>query len=148
MMPEQQVVSLDLSKKLKELGVPQASRFYWEVPHAQRKVHRGMIPVVNELPGKDNVRNRFFDYYSAFTADELRELLPPSLPLYKDSLESADLHVTREYNSSTKTINEWCCWYKRQDNGSALIEQFGGSSMTDALANMLIYLLENRLLAI
>lgn len=147
-MPEQEVLSLALSKKLKELGVPQESLFYWEVPREQKKAHDGMIPVVNELPGKENVRNRFFFYYSAFTAAELKELLPPSIPLYKDSLESADLHLTREYNSSTKTINEWCCWYKRSDNGSALVEQFGGSSMIDALAKMLIYLLENRLLAI
>jgi hypothetical protein len=148
MMPEQEVVSLDLSKKLKELGAPQESQLYWEIPRDQRRIHNGAIPLVNELPGKENVRNRFFDYYSAFTAAELRELLPPSIPLYKDSLDSADLRITREYNSSTKTINEWCCWYQRPDNGSALIEQFGGSSMTDALAKMLIYLLENRLLAI
>ena len=148
MMPEQQVVSLELSKKLKELGVPQESQFYWEVPQDQRRVHHGVIPIVNELPGKGNVRSRFFFYYSALTAAELRELLPPSIPLYQDSLENADLRITREYNSTTKTINEWCCWYKRSDNGSALIEQFGGSSQTDALAKMLIYLLENRLLVI
>lgn len=147
-MPEPQVISLELSKKLEELGVPQASLFYWEVPREQAKVNDGVIPLVDELPGKENVRSRFFFYYSAFTATELRELLPPSIPLYKDSLESADLHITREYNSSTKTINEWCCWYKRSDTGSALIEQFGGSSMIDALAKMLIYLLENRLLVI
>ena len=147
-MPEQEVLSLDLSKKLKELGMPQESLFYWEVPHDQRKAQNEVIPVVDELPAKENVRNRFFFYYSAFTADELRELLPPSIPLFKDSLESADLHLTREYNLSTKTINEWCCWYKRSDTGSALIEQFGGSSMIDALAKMLIYLLENKLLVV
>ena len=147
-MPEQEVVSLDLSKKLEELGLPQQSLFYWEVPREQRKVHDGVIQIVNELPGKGNVRSRFFFYYSAFTAAELKELLPPSIPLYKDSLDSADLRITREYNSSTQTINEWCCWYQRPDTGSALVEQFGGSSMTDALAKMLIYLLENRLLAI
>jgi len=147
-MPEQQVLSLDLSKKLKELGVPQESLFYWEVPHEQRKAHHAVIPIVNELPGQENVRSRFFVYYSAFTVEELRELLPSSIPLYQGSLESADLHLTREYNSSTKTIDEWCCWYQRRDNGSALIEQFGGSSMIEALAKMMIYLLECKLLVI
>ena len=146
-MPEQEVISLDLSKKLKELGAPQESLFYWEVPHDYKRVHQGVIPIVNELPGQGNVRSRFFFYYSAFTAVELGQLLPPSIPLYQGSLESADLQITREYNSSTKTIDEWCCWYKRSDTGSALIEQFGGSSMTDALAKMLIYLLESKLLA-
>lgn len=62
---EDQVVSLELAKKLKELGVRQESLFYWNdcwmgKPTLDRAIH------------SDNGK----ESYSAFTVAELGEMLP------------------------------------------------------------------------
>lgn len=70
---ENQVVSLELSKKFKKLGLNQESLFYWGVPKS------GNIPEgqLNEgLPIKNSKMYKFRDYYSAFTVAELGEMLP------------------------------------------------------------------------
>ncbi len=64
---ENQVVSLELSKKFKKLGLNQESLFYWGVPKS------GNIPEgqLNEgLPIKNSKMYKFRDYYSAFTVAE------------------------------------------------------------------------------
>lgn len=67
---ENQVVSLDLAKKLKELGVKQESLFNWY-----------------EMPGRFGSKWRIrlsrgflkHEYYAAFTVAELGEMLRPHL---------------------------------------------------------------------
>ena len=71
---ENQVCSLELAKKLKELGVKQESYFYWQEFEGQvalRSAYRG-----NELPRDDR--------YSAFTVAELGEMLPMIYTPVKD----------------------------------------------------------------
>jgi hypothetical protein len=58
------VTSLELSKKLKELGVPQQSCFMWV-----NTEHRGLTFVLAEYQS-------FQDGYSAFLSDELMDILP------------------------------------------------------------------------
>ena len=70
---EDQVCSLELSKKLKELGVKQDSIFYWI---------NGVITDINVSP--EQTRNLWYPahsytLYSAFTVAELGEMLPPSI---------------------------------------------------------------------
>jgi len=61
---EDQVVSLELAKKLKEIGVEQESLFYWA---------SGSLLFFEEVDWSD------VDTYSAFTAVELTDLLPTSI---------------------------------------------------------------------
>jgi hypothetical protein len=70
---EQQVVSLELAQKLKELGVKQESLFYWFDPIAEQ-------PVVARS-NEEAVLKTFFPQkkYSAFTVAELGELLPKEI---------------------------------------------------------------------
>lgn len=61
---EDQVVSLELAKKLRELGVRQESEFYWEE-----------LPIGTKLfPSDDDVR--MWPWCAAFTVAELGEMLP------------------------------------------------------------------------
>ena len=70
---EQQVVSLELAKKLKELGVKQESAFYFR-RHIESDVVFGP-QYTKGFPLKDS-RN---GYIAAFTVAELGEMLPGSI---------------------------------------------------------------------
>ena len=64
-----QVCSLELALKLKELGVKQESLFYWHKEGGVYRVYRfGMIA--------ENYADLQRDDYAAFTVAELGELLP------------------------------------------------------------------------
>jgi len=133
-----QVVSLELAKKLKELGVKQESCFQW------LKITDGGIPqsggflslwvndrryFVNELFNKTS----FFkieqqiditEEFSAFTVAELGEMLPPN-------------------SKTSKWLDtNWWAENERLLNNNAI----PADTEADARAKMLIYLLENKLL--
>lgn len=71
---EQQVVSLELAKKLKELGVKQDGVYYWVIipekvnQYTQRPVEHRLIPA-KALKGYP------YELYSAFTVAELLNML-------------------------------------------------------------------------
>ena len=68
---ESQVASLDLCKRLKELGVKQESLFYWSF-------HKAAKP---ELKLSDALREKtHWEDFAAFTVAELGEMLPPMTP--------------------------------------------------------------------
>src|SRR5437016_1173186 len=72
---EEQVTSLDLSKKLKELGVKQESAFYWE----DSVFTDGM-----QLKSKERATLKgSHEIYSAFTVAELGETLPAGITAAK-----------------------------------------------------------------
>ena len=75
---EKQVCSLELAKKLKELGVRQESIFYWEKRDGWELV--------------DDPYDDQFELYSAFTVAELGELLEihrgEGRPQYAEETES------------------------------------------------------------
>lgn len=88
---EQQVVSLELAKRLKELGVKQESLFYW-----QGADKNGYII---------NFEKDLFEYdcekYSAFTVAELGKMLPEDYLSYRIDgdwrcSEFGDDHITIE----------------------------------------------------
>ena len=123
---EKQVASLDLSKKLKELGVKQKSIFYWTYDHRGPNTENNddrsweLEYIENpkqELEGVENC--------SAFTVAELGEMLPN---------HAHSWHVPE---------GEWYCSWKKLPNGHP---SFIADTEADARAKMLIYLLENRLL--
>jgi hypothetical protein len=144
---EDQVTSLELSKRLKELGVKQESLFWWvvlDVKHPLYEVHRetrrpedlqkllsGTI-----IRGRDAYEKVFgeFIHYSAFTVAELGEMLH-------------------------KRFNEWAqgwsdsgCFYHFQFGFRGAGSMIPGIGKTfgadtdkeaDARAELLIHLLEN-----
>lgn len=75
---EQQVVSLELAKKLKELGVPQESHFYWSetVSGSGHPSDAFTYQGNHKLVDHHNLRNRGQEIASAFTVAELGEMLP------------------------------------------------------------------------
>jgi hypothetical protein len=118
---ENQVCSLELSKKLKELGVKQESLFWWFCDGSQ--AHRIIY-------GNTDVPMTKYTLHSAFTVAELGELLP----LFVDTSKNDK----GEYY--TETIASVLGWKDDQ--------VFFEKTEAGARAKMLIYLLENKLITL
>lgn len=130
---EDQVTSLELSKKLKELGVKQESLFHW--------VKNGAVWYLYDTPNfsensyhRNEVEERLGtsdDFVSAFTVTELGEMLQ------LDKVSDGKIIVERGAASKD--------WYVsiESDGGGVM---FVSDTEADARAKMLIYLLENKLI--
>ena len=132
---ESQVVSLELSKKLKALGVKQESAFYWQAVQSL-KVFKGVkVDAEWHLYSKTEMdRTPIFSVYdtrSAFTVAELGEMLP----------------------QDTWSICQWNGWFCKRMAGNACIDiksnekspyskEQEADTEADARAKMLIYLIE------
>lgn len=121
---EQKTCSLELSKKLKEMGVPQDSYFYW-------KTAKDYCKLVNDnhdsgYPIGIGKRAKGAEHYSAFTVAELGEMLPQ--------------FAAGKFNRGNSFF-----WKIEIPNFSITIES---ETEADARAKMLIYLLENKLITI
>lgn len=120
---QQQVTSLELSKRLKELGVKQWSLFYWSIADDRKTMEIRYQTYVSE------VNEETVPYYSAFTVAELGEMFP------------------QEYTSQKGLIygGYWVCgiWNVQEEQ-----ELQKARTEADARAKMLIYLLENNLINI
>lgn len=70
---EQQLTNLELSKKMRELGFPQESLFYWGI------WNEGEPTLVTDSWALDERRQANYNYffYSAYTVAELGEFLKP-----------------------------------------------------------------------
>lgn len=124
---EQHVTNLEISKKLKELGVKQESQFYWcyewdDVESQQWIEH-------NEA--EDNI------ICSAFLASELGERLP-------SDIKTGNSHISY-YQDDRKGFTKWEISYtpEREDRVIAVVSD---NSLPNAMGKMLIYLLESGLL--
>lgn len=115
---EQQVTSLELSKKLKALGVKQESLFWWSVyDGGNTKEKPGIIFTDDANHGFEE------DLTSAFTVAELGDMLP-------------DRDITSFNHKGT-----WYCEIASWINAKA-----EDGFEANARAKMLIYLLENNLI--
>lgn len=125
---EQQVTSLELSKKLKELGVKQESLFYWASYMRYEHTGKGFrrvddvwqIDMFGSVNGGTNPTGK--EVYSAFSVAELGEMLPESTKFYH----------------SVDYKDKWVCWCQNLD----VIRE---DTLVNCAAKMLIYLLENKL---
>lgn len=120
---EQQVTSLEISKRLKELGVKQESHFEWECNGAiQGNMYDTIVHISN--PDAYDVN---CEYISAFTCSELGEMLPAHLQIDK-------------YQSSKYL---WSVYYSdMQMRGVSHKEN--ADTLADAMGKMLIYLEEHK----
>lgn len=119
---ESQVVSLELAKRLKELGVKQESCFWWCDPSDGDKTDVGFI--------RDN-HVGYKVYYSAFTVAELGEMLP---------VRDGDKNFTYKRGYAQDKGFYWLI-YGGEDN-----EKMTANTEADARAKMLIYLKEQGLI--
>lgn len=113
---EEQVCSLKLAKRLKELGVGQESSFYWGD-------HGDLNWFIN------SAEDKISGDISAFTVAELGEMLPAGV----DGAILVIGHLRRG----------WVIQYRRDNSMSC--ETFDNSE-ADARAKMLIHLLQNKLM--
>lgn len=121
----EQVVSLELAARLKELGVKQTSLFCWSE--------------LESVPSGREYKVYYKDCYSdtnyldiaAFTASELGEMLPASI-VYEDY----DLTL-----GMAKGVDNWITLYYEEDSSPPI--DFRASTLADSMALMLIYLIEN-----
>lgn len=128
---ENQVTNLEISKRLKELGIPQCSYFKWT------DWHNG---VLNFGQPSENFRGEWHvvttpvwldeTVVSAFTCAELGEMLP----------EEAATFSYRE-----ECYKSWMCKLHVKGDWSRYRKLTEASSMADAMGKMLIYLIENGL---
>lgn len=132
---EQQVCSLELAKRLKELGVKHESLFYWIEFRNESSPEDKWPNVYHNLIRKgqrNNWRERSYlkdlELYSAFTVAELGEMLPKEINDHKTS-----------YLEITHRSGYWQTFYLG-------IVQMVSTNQTNAYAKMLIYLIENGLI--
>lgn len=118
---EKQVCSLELAKRLKELGVKQESYCYW---------CDGKLKATFLAFRKDKPEECFF---SAFTVAELGDMLP--LEVRGGLIETGKRTIDGGYG--------WFVCYEGAEDGP-LIQGYRDTE-ADARAKMLIYLLENNL---
>lgn len=125
---ENQVVSLELAKKLKELGVKQESLFYhfktentiWQITSDVHSKRSGMhVPA-----GKKGFRELKSQRFSAFTVAELREMLKEQ--------QNQIMFGENEYASIAEP----------------LFEITESNNRVNALAKLLLYLITNGFLKI
>jgi len=122
---EDQVCSLELSKKLKELGVRQESYFYWYDDTVAHKMY---------FAGGGLVGSKPIEKYSAYTASELGEMLP--MEVFKNDICFA--------LASWKIPKGWRIFYGGND---FCLHGETEEKESDARAKMIIYLIESNLLS-
>lgn len=142
-----QVVSLELSNKLKELGVKQESLFFW-LKCINDKFEFGMIESNNIVIGNYTCWSQsgcsacsneieIKEKYSAFTVAELGEMLPETV------ISNMSLHFYDEY----KLNKRWIIKYQSYKNENLNL-MFIYEKNADARAKMLIYLIENKIITV
>jgi len=132
---EQQVCSLELSRRLKELGVRQESYFKWVGYQLWDETQQSDYETTS-TPSRD-------EWYAAFTVAELGEMLPKEINQYL-------LQMAPPFH---RAGDRWVLWYEDADsddkmwlgNGPDKVCSVSAATEADARAKMLIYLVENKL---
>lgn len=131
MQLEKQVCSLDLAKRLKELGVKQESLFY----RVKSNIAEGWFYHMWNSPMND-----VEEKVSAFTVAELGEMLP---------MEIWSEHRDTDYLWCWKSLKHYSCGYGiLDDNNIDYMTICDAETEADARAKMLIYLVENKLITV
>lgn len=128
MLPlEKQVCSLDLSIKLKKLGLVQESYFYWSEKHLAGSAE---FEIVHSARGWQAT-------FSAFTVAELGEILPEKC----QEIDRIDMNLRVEKIDNEYKITYEANYYNILDTE----EEISDINEANARAKMLIYLIENNL---
>ncbi len=130
-----QLASLELCKKLKELNVKQKSLFYWnDIDDNNEEGHPiNRIELLN-YPFLSN----YCTPYSAFTVAELGEMLP-------DKIKDDDEEICWFYHDKNNGCHRISYVHSCDEQCSPFIE-VKGETEANARAKLLIHLLENGLM--
>lgn len=134
---ENQVTNLELSKKLKKLGVKQDSLFYWVLSKAPKLLHNNWLIVYNDCSDDILLRN---DKISAFTVAELGEMLPDANCFQFENKKYGWVDC-----GFVRFEGVWNAWIGRGDYGEEIKWEEEADTEANARAKMLIYLIENKL---
>lgn len=142
---EDQCVSLELAKKLKELGIEQNSIFNWE--YYDEQCYAVKYFPYSILP--DNVNK--FQLYSAFTSDELFDLLPAWIDTKNEKFNIFHLNLQKHTTENIRYIARYICdvsFIEETDNPMFIMQSFikaHSSKLADCLAELLILVKEQGL---
>lgn len=163
MQLENQCTSLQLSKELKEAGVPQESLFYWRLSyHISEQLEEGVVVKREGIFGDYRI-----EYYpkprystadlkwnemdlskldqtevSAFTVAELGEMLPQTI---RGNEMNFELNIWKDRG-------EWCVCYWWDEDTRRLSDMkfniYQSKNLADAMAETLLYLLKEKLITL
>lgn len=152
---ENQVTSLELSQKLKELGFPQESLFYWGRQRHQEGRKKasdtewGAWHIAQSFCAEEDSTSQL-EKCSAYLASELGEMLPGRIWASVVKREGCNLARTSFCLRFKKTTpGGWRVAYYRKTKRTKekwLLQNYSCETMSDTFAQMLIYLKENNLL--
>lgn len=135
-----QVSSLKLAKRLKELGVKQESAFYWK--HNTKALREGKVIDADEWVlthyGQPYSVGDIY-HVSAFTVAELGAMLPTTI-----EMKNQDLRLVVEADQMGAGTG-WGVGYKSPSRQTFPLYEIDDTE-ADARAKMLVYLLDNLLL--
>jgi len=134
---EDQVVSLELAKRLKELGVKQESLFYWWLDTGSDFKDEPSANYGKPTP-KEN--GGWWDEVSAFTVAELGEMLPKYVG------DDAQYFLECYKTDCTPNKSGYQIRYSENQSAEYCLHAVMENTEADARAKMLIYLLENGLI--
>ncbi len=146
---EDQVCALELARRLYELGVKQDSLFYWE---------RGYLAQIT-TDWRLMFGHQYNEYVSAFNVAELGEMLPNSVLL--PGMEPFDnfrieINKFKSVGDYQKITNNWIVSYECDTTHPGgvpwarrrLTSNIHDPNLANAMAKMLIYLIENKLIEV
>ena len=144
---EKQVCSLELAKRLKELGVKQNGLFEWceiEEGNDERipKIPTPHLYYTSEEQASDHayvVGDKVIGTYSAFTVAELGELIPSGYCYSFQANEFASVNTEKQ---------PWGCEEPPRSVDEEAEVIFFADTEADARAKMVCYLIENGLMKV
>jgi hypothetical protein len=129
------VVSLELAKKMKELGFAQQSLFWWQYTDFPLKNGtRWELKYKNQIRESDLELSHPDDIFSTYTVGELGDMLPKKCPEHDGNLQ-----IIPSFNGG------WLVGYGDHMNFNGCHVE-DDKTEADARAKMLIYLVEKGLL--
>lgn len=142
-MNEKYVVSLDLAKRMRELGFEQKSDYYWSDWYCgvlrfgeKEELFRGEWRIVSMPPHNDDTK------ISAYHVGELGEMLPLRSISWEWNVTINKLFINLGW--------QWCVNftsnYGGNDNKMLLVADISADTQANAIAKMLVYLAENNLI--
>lgn len=140
---ENNITNLELSKRLKELNFPQKSLFYYvnvkQIGNEILENEVWFIAYISQLTGLSK------DWYSAYTATELLELLPGDINIKYINDDGIGDKLTYRLSIQKCSDNEFSIYYDSKYMELISIDE---KYLANGLAKMLIHLLENNLIKI
>lgn len=139
---DRQVCSLDISKKLKDMQVPQDGMFFYY----ETQLQSGTVLVAPQYCDFD--AGNACRICWAPTATELGELLPVAIKIENGE---GRLECRRTFGNILKSRRTvWTVgYYGRDDDEHTLVEyEFTHKKLVDAMGSCLIYMLTNKIIAL